>query len=133
MNSPNPALNPDVNLQLTEPEVQALIEAHLPQWQLQDGQLCRSFATAGWKATLMLVNAVGLLSELAWHHPELRVHYASVEVRLRTHQPAGLTHRDVALARKIDEVLSWQPGQDPHSGLTGPPPNDPVAACWGAV
>lgn len=118
------------DLRLSAAELQHLLATELPDWQLDDGHLCRSFATAGWKATLMVVNAIALLAELAWHHPELRITYASVEVRLRTHQPDGLTRRDVALARKIDELLQWQPGADPSSGLEGVPPGDPLAAVW---
>ena len=30
----------------------------------------------------MLVNAIGHLSEIAWHHPDLVVSYAFVEVKI---------------------------------------------------
>ena len=33
----------------------------------------------------MVVNAIGHLAELAWHHPDLVVSYAFVEVKLMTH------------------------------------------------
>jgi 4a-hydroxytetrahydrobiopterin dehydratase len=116
------------DLVLSDAELQHIVQHQLTGWHVEDGHLCRRFATAGWKASLMAVNAIGHLAELAWHHPELKVAYASVTVRLRTHEPDGLTRRDVALARKMDEVLLWQPGADPHSDLEGIPPNDPAAA-----
>ncbi len=111
-------------------ELQAAVQGDLSAWQVEEGHLCRRFATAHWKASLMVVNTIGLLAELAFHHPELRVGYAHVDVRLRTHQPDGLTPRDLALARKIEQVLSWLPGAESGSGLDGPPPGDAVAAVW---
>ena len=60
----------------------------------------------------MVVNAIGHLAEAAWHHPDLAVSYARVEVRLQTHTAKGVTAKDIALARKIEEVVGWQPGQE---------------------
>ena len=60
----------------------------------------------------MVVNAVGHLAEAAWHHPDLAVSYAFVIVKLCTHSSKGVTERDFALARKIEEVVQWQPGRE---------------------
>ena len=56
----------------------------------------------------MLVNAIGHLSELAWHHPDLVVSYAFVEVKLMNHAK-GITQLDFDLAKKIDEFILWNP------------------------
>jgi 4a-hydroxytetrahydrobiopterin dehydratase len=96
------------------------LKGELPHWQVKDGHVCRVFRTGGWKGTLMVVNTVGHLAEAAWHHPDLLVSYASVEVRLMTHSAKGITEKDLALARKIEDVVQWQPGKEAGS-LEGTP------------
>lgn len=93
-------------------EIRARLARELPHWYLEDGWIRRKIRTEGWKATLMVVNTVGHLAEAAWHHPDLTVSYAFVIVKLKTHSAKGVTDRDFALARKIEEVVSWQPGRE---------------------
>ncbi|HET9670723.1 MAG TPA: 4a-hydroxytetrahydrobiopterin dehydratase [Casimicrobiaceae bacterium] len=93
-------------------EIRARLAGELPHWYLEDGWIRRKFRTESWKATLMVVNTVGHLAEAAWHHPDLTVSYAFVIVKLKTHSAKGVTDRDFALARKIEEVVSWQPGRE---------------------
>ena len=52
-------------------EIEARLKSELPRWQFRDSHLCREYKTHGWKATLMVVNAIGHLAEVAWHHPDL--------------------------------------------------------------
>ena len=104
-------------------EVTAKLAAELPQWRLEDGWIRRTYKTASWKGTLMVINTVGHLAEAAWHHPDLTASYAWVEVRLQTHSAKGITDKDFALAKKIEEVVQWQPGTE-GSGLEGTPQGD---------
>ena len=69
----------------------------------------------------MVVNTVGHLAEAAWHHPDLTVSYAFVTVKLMNHAAKGITAKDFELAKKIDEVVLWQPGTDEASSLEGTP------------
>ncbi len=108
----------------TPEEVAARLAAELPQWTYEDGWIRRKYKTSGWKATLMVVNTVGHLAEAAWHHPDLTVSYAFVAVKLATHSAKGITEKDFALARKIEEVVMWQPGREPDAALEGTP-DDP--------
>ena len=104
----------------SEAEVPARIqELHLDGWYLEDGWLRRKFNTDGWPTTLMLVNAVGFLCEAAWHHADLSVTWGKVWVKLKTHSAGGITDKDFALARKIEEVVLWRP--EPMSPLEGTP------------
>ena len=96
------------------------LAADLPRWRLEGGSIRRTYSTHGWKGTLMVVNAIGHLAELAWHHPDLLVSYASVEVQLTTHSAGGITEKDFALARKIEEFVTWNP-QAEGSPLEGIP------------
>jgi 4a-hydroxytetrahydrobiopterin dehydratase len=73
---------------------------------------------------MMVANAVAHLAEAAWHHPELILNYASVEIRLSTHTAHGITDKDYALAQKIEEFIGWQPGKD-GGPLEGTPAGDP--------
>lgn len=105
-------------------EVEARLKDELPQWYFEDGWIRRKIRTSGWKATLMVVNAVGHLAEAAWHHPDLTVSYAFVTIKLMNHAAKGITDKDFALARKIEEVLMWQPGRESDAVLEGTP-DDP--------
>ena len=100
--------------------VNEILRRDLPRWRLEDGAIRRTFRTHGWKASLMVANAVGHLAEAAFHHPDLLVSYAAVEVRLSHHDAKGITDRDFELARKIEAVIGWQPGRE-AGALTGPP------------
>ncbi|KAA0676909.1 4a-hydroxytetrahydrobiopterin dehydratase [Roseomonas genomospecies 6] len=95
----------------------------LPRWRYEDGWIRRKYKTNSWKGTLMVVNAVGHLAEAAWHHPDLTVSYAWVEVRLKTHTAKGITDKDFELARKIEEVVQWQPARE-GGALEGTPRDD---------
>lgn len=110
---------------LSDAQVAERLAHDLPHWTFEGGWIRRRFRTSGWKATLMVVNTVGHLAEAAWHHPDLTVSYAFVIVKLCTHASKGITERDLALARKIDEVVGWQPGREPGGALEGTPQDDP--------
>ena len=58
----------------------------------------KSFSRAwGWMAR------VALYAEKTDHHPEWFNVYGRVEVTLATHSAGGVTEKDIALARKMDE------------------------------
>ena len=93
-----------------EADVPAKLAEHgLAGWYLEDGWLRRKYNTDGWPATLMLVNAVGFLCEAAWHHADLAVTWGKLWVKLKTHSAGGITDKDFALARRIEDVALWRP------------------------
>jgi 4a-hydroxytetrahydrobiopterin dehydratase len=111
----------------TESEIPAKLAEHgLADWYLEDGWLRRKFTTDGWPTTLMLVNAVGYLAEAAYHHPDLAVTWGKLWVKLKTHSAGGITDKDFALAKKIEEVTLWRPAKD--GPLAGGTPNKFVSA-----
>ncbi|MEZ6057754.1 MAG: 4a-hydroxytetrahydrobiopterin dehydratase [Planctomycetaceae bacterium] len=103
---------------LTKGELEAELLG-LEGWEVREGWLRRKFVTPGWPHTLMLVNAIGLVAEAAWHHPDLEVGYAQVVVKIQTHRVRAITWSDVELARRIEEVAIWQPNED--AALSGYP------------
>ncbi|HSH88022.1 MAG TPA: 4a-hydroxytetrahydrobiopterin dehydratase [Methylophilus sp.] len=109
---------------LTEQEIQQYFAESLPHWFYEEGWIRRKYKTNSWKGTLMVVNTVGHLAEAAWHHPDLTVSYAFVIVKLCTHSAKGITMKDIELARKIEEVIQWQPQSQAGSALEGTPQDD---------
>jgi 4a-hydroxytetrahydrobiopterin dehydratase len=107
----------------SESEITQRLAAELPHWYYESGTIRRKYRTEGWKGTLMVVNAVGHLAEAAWHHPDLTVSYAYVIVKLATHSAKGITDKDFTLARKIEDVVHWQPGTE-GGALEGTPNTD---------
>jgi 4a-hydroxytetrahydrobiopterin dehydratase len=116
-----PSQRRDADALCSADEISARLGAELPRWTFDSGSLCRRVRTGGWKATLMVVNTVGHLAEAAWHHPDLAVSYDVVDIRLVTHAAGGVTTKDFELARKIEEVLMWQPAREPGAALEGTP------------
>lgn len=79
--------------------------ADLPLWKLQDGRdaIERSLKFKDFSAAWGFMNRVALAAEAADHHPEWFNVYNKVDIVLSTHDAGGLTGRDVALAKKIDQ------------------------------
>lgn len=107
----------------SEQEIKERLNSLLPHWRYDNGWLRRKYKTHSWKGTLMLINTVGHLSEAAWHHPDIAASYAWVEVKLMTHDAKGITDKDFELAKKIEEVICWRPGQE-NGALDGAPEDD---------
>lgn len=101
-----------------EPQIAERLKA-LPGWYYENGWIRRAYKTDGWPTTLMLVNAIGYVAEAAYHHPDLAVTWARVVVKLSTHSAGGITDKDFALARRIEDAALWRPAAG--DALTGTP------------
>src|SRR5428012_4291 len=104
----------------SDQEIAAKIaELRLDGWYLEDGWLRRKYNTDGWPTTLMLTNAIGYLCEAAYHHADLSITWGKLWVKLKTHSAGGITDKDFALAKKIEEVVLWRPpAGGPLEGLS---------------
>lgn len=107
----------------SEAEIVEKLQKELPKWRYENGWIRRKYKTHSWKSTLMVINTVGHLAEAAWHHPDLAASYAWVEVKLMNHAAKGVTDKDFELAKKIEQVVGWQPGQE-GGALEGTPQTD---------
>jgi 4a-hydroxytetrahydrobiopterin dehydratase len=77
----------------------------LPGWSA-DGEaaLTRSFKFKDHIEAMGFVTRVAMAAEVMDHHPDLRIVYNAVDIRLNSHDAGGITERDVKLAAKITEV-----------------------------
>jgi len=76
----------------------------LPGWTVRNDQITKTFAHDSFPEAIVFVNAVAHLAELANHHPDIDIRYSNITVGLTTHDEGGITHRDLALARRIEEI-----------------------------
>jgi 4a-hydroxytetrahydrobiopterin dehydratase len=96
-----------------------LKEAGLDDWYLEGEWIRRKYNTDGWPSTLMAVNAIGYVCEAAYHHADLAVTWGKLWVKLRNHAAGGITDKDFAVARQIEDTVLWRPKDD--SPLEGTP------------
>ncbi len=84
------------------------ILADLPAWTVEeDGRaIRRDFRFADFNAAFGFMSRVALLAERMDHHPEWFNVHARVEVRLTTHEAGGVTERDIAMARAMEDYAA---------------------------
>ena len=88
---------------LTGPKLSTRL-AELPMWQVEQGELVRTFTFKDFRAALAFVNQVGQCAERSGHHPDIDIRYNRVRLALVTHDAGGLTEKDFAIAAEADEV-----------------------------
>lgn len=89
---------------LTGKQAQANL-SQLDGWQIEDGQLVKTFKFKSFRGSLDFVNRVGELAELAGHHPDINILYNQVRLSLISHDAGGLTAKDFDLAAKIEKAI----------------------------
>jgi len=84
----------------------ALVE--LPGWREADGgkAFTRTFIFRNFNEAFGFMTRAALVAEKNDHHPDWRNVYKTVEVNLSTHDAGGVTARDVALAKKMNEIAA---------------------------
>jgi 4a-hydroxytetrahydrobiopterin dehydratase len=78
--------------------------AALPGWQIEGGELVKTFAFANFVQALHFVNRVGEAAEKAGHHPDIDIRYNRVRLALITHDAGGLTEKDSQLASQANTL-----------------------------
>ena len=75
----------------------------VPDWQIESGELMRTFLFKDFRASLAFVNKVGEAAEQAGHHPDIDIRYNKVRLALVTHDAGGITQKDFDLAAAADK------------------------------
>lgn len=80
--------------------------ASLHGWIEAEGRdaITRRFAFKDFSEAWGFMSRAALVAETMNHHPEWTNVYRTVEVTLTTHDAGGLTAKDVALARAMDQI-----------------------------
>ncbi|AKU12069.1 Pterin-4-alpha-carbinolamine dehydratase [Azoarcus sp. CIB] len=82
--------------------------ATLPDWVLVPGRdaITRSIRFKDFNAAFAFMARVALKAEKMDHHPEWFNVYNRVDITLSTHDAGGLSERDIALARFVDQAAA---------------------------
>ncbi len=65
--------------------------------------ISREYRFPTFPAAVRFVDFVAELAEAADHHPDIDIRYNRVRLTLSTHSAGGVTDKDFALARAIDQ------------------------------
>lgn len=74
-------------------------------WRVEDNALLKNFVFEDFKETLAIMMGIGMIAEAMNHHPEWTNVYNKLSIKLTTHDEGGVTEKDIALAKKIEEII----------------------------
>ena len=78
----------------------------LPQWENLAGKaIARTFTFKNYYQTMAFVNAVAFIAHGQDHHPDMQVSYNKCRVEYSTHSAGGLTEKDFAGARAVNDLV----------------------------
>ena len=77
-----------------------------PSWRLEDVWLARDLQFADFEAAWQFMSHVADCAKQQDHHPNWYNVYSTVQIRLSSHDANGVTERDFALAKSIDQYLT---------------------------
>jgi 4a-hydroxytetrahydrobiopterin dehydratase len=95
---------------LLEPEAVQTLLQEVPEWQLEENTIARTFEFASFPLAIVFVDKVAEEAEKANHHPDIDIRWKKVRLVLSSHSAGGLTSDDFTLARKLDQVFSQSGG-----------------------
>ena len=73
-------------------------------WNEVGGALQRGYRFKDFVEAIAFVNRLAEAAEEADHHPDIAISWNAVTVRWWTHTKRAITERDVAMARRTDEL-----------------------------
>jgi 4a-hydroxytetrahydrobiopterin dehydratase len=88
-----------------DPAARATALVSLPEWHTVEGRdaITRTFKFADFNRAFAFMTRAALLAEKLDHHPEWFNVYNKVEVTLSTHDAGGVTHKDIEMAKAMQE------------------------------
>ncbi|UOZ07674.1 4a-hydroxytetrahydrobiopterin dehydratase [Amycolatopsis sp. WQ 127309] len=79
--------------------------ALLSGWVRHDKVIRREVELPSFPKAIEVVDRVAVLAEAADHHPDIDIRWRTLTFHLSTHSAGGLTKKDFALAKQINETL----------------------------
>lgn len=77
-----------------------------PGWSLEGKSIRKKYTLKSFMPAIALVNKIAEAAEKANHHPDITINYNVLAISLSTHSEGGVTEKDFALAKQIDELAS---------------------------
>jgi 4a-hydroxytetrahydrobiopterin dehydratase len=91
---------------LSETALAEAVDALGGGWEVREGSLSKRYNLPDFAAAMALANRVAEAAEQADHHPDMLVGWGRLELAWATHSEGGITDRDVAMARRSDELAA---------------------------
>ncbi len=88
---------------LSDADLQSALK-QLPTWTLQAGKLHRDYKFSDFAHAFGFMAIAAIRIDKINHHPEWSNVYNRVAVDLTTHDAGGITEKDFALARLLEEI-----------------------------
>ncbi|ELY65966.1 4a-hydroxytetrahydrobiopterin dehydratase [Natronococcus jeotgali] len=80
------------------------VDAQLPDgWEREGDEIVRTYEFDDYLRGVSFAGDVGEVAEEQFHHPEIRIRYEEVEVRLTSHEEGGITDADLEMAELCDD------------------------------
>jgi 4a-hydroxytetrahydrobiopterin dehydratase len=89
-----------------EQRAAALSELKSWQYDAERKAFLRTITLRNFSEAFGLMTRIALEAEKADHHPDWSNVYSRLEIRLTTHDAGDVSHRDIRLAKVIDELVS---------------------------
>jgi 4a-hydroxytetrahydrobiopterin dehydratase len=72
------------------------------EWEQEGDEIVRTYEFDEYLDGVAFASEVAELADEEVHHPEIRIRYDEVEVRLTSHEAGGITEQDIELADQFD-------------------------------
>lgn len=86
---------------LSDDAIQQRLPSH---WERDGDEIVRVYAFDDYLDCVAFATECGEIAEEEFHHPEIRIRYGEVEIRLTSHEEGGITAKDVDMAERFDDV-----------------------------
>ena len=105
---PRPALTTTVGgmAELLSADDVATAIGELEDWTGDPSAITRTAVLPSFPAAIDVVDQVAVVAEEMDHHPGMDIRWRKVTFVCSTHSAGGVTHRDIALAKRIDQIIA---------------------------
>ncbi len=90
--------------ELLQPEEVEQALKKVPEWELEDKSITRTYEFDDFSEAMEFVNNVAEIAEDAEHHPDIDIRWNKVVLALSTHSKGGITENDFEVAERIDNL-----------------------------
>lgn len=77
----------------------------LQGWSYKNGSITKSFKFKDFKEAFSTMTRIAFECEVQNHHPDWENVYNTLSIALNTHDAGGVTQKDIALAKSIENIV----------------------------